>query len=429
MNVTVEKLPKSQVRLRVELAADEVRPFVETAAKELSKEHPVKGFRLGAAPLEVMRSTVGDEKIAEATVKALVPRTYVAALLEHDDIEAIGAPEVDVERFAIGDSCAYRATVAVLPAVQLGEYRRVRVERRTVAVEEGEVARELERLRNLRATYLAVPRGATRGDRVEVDVAATMDRVPLEGGTERQTLLLGEGYLVPGFEEHLLGMKEGQTKTFSLTFPGGHHRTDLRGRGVDFTVTVRGVQQRILPELTDHFAQGLGQFSGLHDLKEKFTAHLREEKEAEERERTHRSLLDAVVSQAAFGEFPEALVERELDTMLAELKEGAAAMGLPFPEYLAQVKKGEAELRENLRAQALGRIRSGLALRAIARAEGIAVSEEEVAAELNEAVKQFSGPKDAERKVDLEALRDVAAGVVRNRKVFQLLEQFQGGPL
>lgn len=423
MNVSIEKLPQSRVRVRIEVPADEVRPFLESAARELSKEHAPKGFRPGAAPLEIMRNTVGDATIAERALKTLVPRTFVDALLDRDDIEAIGSPEVEVETVAFDSPWVYRAAVAVLPNVQLGDYQSIRAERKAVVIESGEVGRELEQLRKLRATYLTVPRAAGLGDLVEVDIVATVDRVPLEAGAERrQSMLLGDGHLVPGFEEQLLGMKEGQTKSFSLPFPENHHRADLRGRTAEFTVTLHAVQQQILPEVTDHFAQGLGKFQNLEDLKSKLAAHLREERELKERERFHQELLNAVVERATYGEFPDVLVERELETMLTELKEGVTAMGLTFADYCAQIKKTEAELRAGLKPQGLRRVQAGLTLRAIAKAEALAATDAEITEEVNAALKSFPNPQDAAQKLDPEALKDAAAGAIRNRKVFEFLE-------
>ena len=428
MNVSIEKLPKSRCLVRIEVPADDVRPFLEAAARDLSKEHTPKGFRPGAAPFGIMRNVVGDATIVERALKTFVPRTFVDALLDRDDIEAIGSPEVEVEAVAFDAPWAYRATIAVLPEVRLGEYKGIRAEQKTVTVEPGEIDRELEELRKLRATYLTVPRAAAKGDRVEVDVIATVDRVPLETGPERrQSMLLGDGNLVPGFEEQLSGMKEGQTKSFSLPFPQNHHRADLRGRTAEFTVTLHTVQQQILPELSDHFAQGLGKFLNLEDLKSKLAAHLREEREAKEHERFHQELLNAVVERTTYGEFPDILVERELETMLTELKEGVAEMGLTFADYCMQIKKTEAEFREGLKPQGLRRIQAGLALRTIAKAEKLTATDAEITEEVNTTVKLFPNPQEAQRKLDLDVLKDAASGAIRNRKVFQFLESLASG--
>lgn len=425
MKVSIDRLPESRVQLRVEVTPDEARPFIERAARDLSKEQTPKGFRPGSAPLDVMRGVIGDAKLLERAARELVSHTYVESLLTRADVEAIGRPEVSVERAAFDAPWVYTATVAVLPEAQLGDYRAVRGAPRTVTVDAAEIERELEHLRKLRASYLTVPRAAAVGDRVEADVVATVAGVPLEAAApQRQVFQLGEEPFVGGFEEHLVGMREGQEKVFTLQFPENHHRADLRGRAVSFRVTMRTIQQRILPELNDHFARGLGQFTSLADLKHQLEAHVREEREARERERFQQELLEQVVARTTFGTLPGALVDHELETMMAELQEGVATIGLTIDVYLGQIKKSRQEVREGLRSQAQARIRAGLTLRALAKAERIAVATEEIEAEVNEALKRFGGRTEAARRLDLDALRATAAAAIRNRKVFATLEAF-----
>lgn len=423
MKVAVEKLPKSHVKLRVELTAEEVRPYLERAAKALSEEQTPKGFRPGTAPFDVMRSAVGDQAIVEQALKDLVPKTYVEAVTEREDFETIGAPKVEVERVALDAPWLYTAQVAVLPEVRLGEYRNIHGARRAITMDAGEIDRELETLRKMRASFLSVARAAQKGDLVNVDITATADGAPLEPGPQtNQPFLLGEGNLIPGFEEHLVGMKEGEESRFTVTFPESHHRAELRGRRVDFHVRVRVIQQRILPALDDTFAQRLGKFSTLAELTHQLEANLRSEKEEREQQRFHQELLDQVIGATSFGDIPDELLERELDVMLTELQEGVAAMGLPFETYLAQVKKSRAELREGLRPQALRRIRAGLTLRALGKHERVDVTAAEVEEEVNSTLRAFPSPDEARKRVDLEALQDMAAAAVRNRKVFALLE-------
>ncbi len=425
MTVTLEKLPQSRVRLRVEVPATEVRPHLERAARVLSKERPPKGFRPGSAPLPVMRSTLGDAAVLERGMKELVQQTFVEALLERDDVEAIGSPEVSVETASFDGPVVYTAAIAVLPKVTLGDYRHLTAARNAVEVTSADVDRELDVLQKMRASYVTVPRAAQNGDRVEVDFVGSVDTVPLEPGKQtKQPLLRGETALVPGFEEQLVGMNEGETKTFSVRFPDQHHQAHLQGKTVDFTVTMGTIQQRFLPKLDDAFARGLGTFAGLADLKAKLADNLREDKEQREQERLQGVLLDAVAAAATFEAFPPVLIERELDRMVAELHEGVADMGLTVDAYLAQIKKTPADVREGLREQAERRVRAGLVLRALARAERIAVSDAEVEAEVSDVLRHFGGvPEEAAKRFDLDELRSLAAGTVRNRKVFARLEE------
>lgn len=424
MNVSVEKLPESRVSLRIEIPPEEVRPYLERAARGLAKERPPKGFRPGAVPFAVMRSTLGDQPIVERALKELVPKTYVETLLDREDIEAIGQPEVTVEQVAVDAPCVYRAAVAVLPEVQLWDYHQVKAERRVVSVDEAEITRELEYLQRARASYLSVTRAAQLGDRVEAAVRAMADRVPLEVGAPPHVFLLGEEQFIPGFEEHLRGMKEGEAKQFTLTVPEQHHRLDLRGKKIEFQVTVRLVQQRVLPALDDAFARGLGTFASLGELKDRLAANLRIEKEELERERVRQELLRQVVERTTYGALPEALVERELDGMLAELEEGVTSMGLPFDVYLTQAKQDRSTLRGQWREKALERLRASLALREIARAENITVTDEDVEEEVNHVLKTYPSLDGARKQVDLAALRDLVSGKIRNRKVLACLERF-----
>jgi trigger factor len=427
MDVSVEKLPKSLVKLTVELDVDEVQPYLDAAAHDLSKEHPVKGFRPGSVPFEAMRSVVGDQTLAEKALQQIVPKTYVQTLMEREDIEAIGRPEVMARNVALGQPWKYEATVAVLPEVHLGGYQNIRGEKRELVVESQDVERELETLQKMRASYLTVPRPAQKGDRADVDIQATVENVPLEqGSATNQPILLGDGHLVPGFEEQILGMCGCETKTFTIAFPQHHHQPNLRGRTVQFTVTVNVVQQRILPTVDDTFAQGVGKFSGLQDLREKLTANIRVEKEEKEHQRLQVDLLNQVVKTTTFGEFPDILVEGEVDKMLSELQEGLGATGLSLDEYLQQIHKTADEVRAGFRPQALDRIRAGLTLRAIAKAEHVEVSDEEVTEEIQKVLQQFPDVEEAKKRVDLEELTGMATGTIRNRKAFALLEKFAG---
>lgn len=425
MNIQIKKLQKSRVKLTIELEKDEVRPYLEGAARDLSKDHPLKGFRPGAVPFDIMRSAVGDAALAEQALRKLVPKTYVEAVMDRQDIEAIGRPEVEAKKVTIGEPWVYEATVAVLPSVTLGDYKMLKGQRRTIEVPEEDIDRELETLRKMRASYLAVVRPVATGDRVEVDIATSIDRVPLEQGSGRkQPLIVGEGHLVPGFEDQLIGMKEGETKSFSLNIPDGHHDHSLRGKTIDFTVKVGSVQQRVLPVLDGTFARGLGEFPTVDDLKAKIRENMRVEKEEKEVHRYQMELLQQIIERTTYGEFPDVLIEGEVDKMLAELTDGLVASGLTLDQYLLQIQKTLEQIREGFHPQALERIRAGLALRAIAKAENVDVTDEELTEEMNLALRRFPSVEEAKKHVDVEELGNIAAGVIRNRKVFGRLETF-----
>lgn len=427
MKVTTEKLPKSKIKLIVELEPEEVQPYLQAAAKEVSQKHPIKGFRPGSVPFEVLRNALGDIEIAEEAIHKLVPKTYVDALMEKEEIEAIGKPEITVKQVEIGKNWIYEAAVAVLPEVNLGDYKKIKEEKKAVKVEDAEIEKELETIRKMRASFTAVKREAQKGDKIIIDLDAKDDEISIDNGSQKnQEIILGEGQLVPEFESNIFGMKEGETKTFDVSFPEKFHQQDLKGRTITFVVALKGVQERILPELNDEFAKGLGKFEGIADLKSKLVENFKAEKEEKERQRVQQSLLDQVVKKATFSEFPEILMESEIHKMFHELEDGVSSMGLSMDQYLLQIKKSEEDLRKSFEPQAEQRVKSGLALREVAKVEKVEVTAEEIEEKLNQILQRVPNIEEAKKKLDLDEMAEVTAGTIRNSKVFELLEKFAG---
>lgn len=422
---TTKQLPKSRVELTVEVSPDEVKPFLNDAAKELSHEKKIPGFRPGTVPLELVRRTFGDDAVIGRAAEKVVRKTYVDILQDAPSLEAIGKPEIQMEHAAIGESWKYIATVAVLPEVKLGSYREVSETQKEQRVEEKEVEAEIQKLRVMRASYLAVSRPAQSGDQIRADVSVRKGNVPLEGGAAKdQRIQLGEKHLLPEFEQALLGSSPGETKTFDVTFPKNHHDQKLRGETVTFVVAVKDVQKRILPDTTDEFAKGLGKFSGMDDLRTKIQENILQEKSERERERIRQSLIQQLVKGASFSDIPDVMIDREVDTMIHELEHGVSSMGLTFEQYLKQIGKTRDQVRDGMRSSADTRVKAALVLRAVADAEKIQPSNEDVQKETERLLQGFPNPKEAEKRVDPGQLEHMAIGTVRNRLVIERLEKF-----
>jgi trigger factor len=426
-SVTTKQLPKSRVELAVEVSSDEVKPFLDAAAKGLSSEKKIPGFRPGTAPIELVRRTFGDDAVIGRAAEKMVQKTYVDIVQDTPSLEAIGKPEIKLEHASIGDSWKYVATVAVLPKVTLGTYREVSGTRKEQKVEEKEIEAEIQKLRVMRASYLAVSRPAQAGDQIRADVSVRKGNVPLEDGAAKdQRIQLGEKQLLPEFEQALLGSSPGETKTFDVTFPENHHDQKLRGETVTFVVMVKDVQQRILPDTTDEFAKGLGKFSGMEDLRSKLQENMLKEKSERERERIRQSLIQQLVKGASFSDIPDVMIDREVDTMMHELEHGVASMGLTFEQYLKQIGKTRDQVKEGMRSSADTRVKAALVLRAVADVEKIQPSDEDVQKEMERLLQGFPNPKEAEKRIDPGQLEHMAIGTVRNRLVIERLEKFAG---
>jgi trigger factor len=417
---TVKK-HNERVEIAIELTPEEMRRFERRAAKELGRETTIKGFRKGAAPLEVLERQFGKEKIAQEAAELAVRESYVQALVEHE-VETIGEPEVQIKSFAPEEPFAFVASAPAVPAFSLPDYTHIDIPAENVLVEDDEVERSIEVLRKSRASYAAVSRPAQKGDRVEIDFSTRKNSVPLEGGTSTQhPLIVGEGHFMKGFEEELVGLRSGEEKEFSLTAPADYYRKDIAGAELTFSVRLRTVQEVLLPEVNDEFARRLGKFNSLSELKESVKEGLTHEREERAKERRRIHIIEWISKRTKLA-VPDVLVEQEIEKMEREFSSSLADMNLNVESYLTHIGKSAEELKSEWKTQAERRVKAALLLRKIAQKEGVHVPAEEVDARVNDMLKSVSSPEEL-KGVNIHALRDHARVMLRNQKVFELLEE------
>lgn len=426
MEIKIKNLPKSEIEMEVELNADEWEKFLDSAASELSKDLSIEGFRPGRAPRHLVEAKVGAEKFLAAASQLAVEKSYVRAILEKN-LEVISRPELHVMKVALNSPFIFKARMAIMPAVKLPDYRKIsRGIKRHLAAELApkplEIEKAMEDLRKSRAKFTTVSRPARLGDRVEIDFVASSAGHKIDRGeSKNHPFVLGEGHFVPGFEEQLPGMKEGEEKQFSLDFPSDFSASDLAGKKVDFSVKMNLVQERELPAADDDFAKNIGQFMSLEDLRESIMDGLLSENEDKEKDRWRLEAVKEIAKQME-AEIPDVLIEGESNKMMQEFKESLQNFGLDFAVYLAQLKKSEDELKKDWRDKAEDRVKAALALREIAKKEEIEPTAEEIEAEMNNVLKRYPSVEETKKQVDIDYLRDYTGGMLKNEKVFQLLE-------
>lgn len=420
MKIDIKKLPQSRVLLTIELVTEEFEKYLNKAASELGESVQIKGFRKGNAPRSIIEERLGKDRILNRASELAIRQSYVKAVVGNE-LETIEEPAFSVVSSIPSDKFIFRAEVTVLPEVKLGDYTSLPVRQETVSVTETELASALKTLQKSRANYTTVSRPARTGDRVEINFETTVEGKAIEDGKSSQhPLIIGEGHFMKGFEEELVGMKEGENKNFSLVAPKDYGRRELAGQKVDFAVKMNLVQAVQMPEMNDEFAGSLGRFSSLDELKKGISDGLQEEKRNREREKTRLKIMEVLIERSAI-ELPAAMLEAELAKMEGEFTASLERLGIDKESYLAHLKKTPAELKSGWSPQAEKRARSALILREIAKREGIKVGEEEVAGRINEILKTLPSPDEAQ-KIDLTALQNYVRGIIRNEKVFELLE-------
>ncbi|MED4934341.1 trigger factor [Heyndrickxia coagulans] len=393
MSAKWEKTEGNQGILTVEVDAETVDKSLDKAFKKVVKQINVPGFRKGKIPRPLFEKRFGVESLYQDALDMIVPGEYEKAI-EETGIEPVDTPNIDVEQMEKGKPLIFKATVTVKPEVKLGEYKGLEVEKPDTEVTDEDVEEELKKLQERLAELVIKEDGeAEMGDTVVIDFEGFVDGEAFEGGSaENYSLELGSGNFIPGFEEQLVGVKTGDEKEIEVTFPEEYHASELAGKKAVFKVKVHEIKAKHLPELDDEFAQDADdEVETLDALKEKIKKDLKESKE----HAAKHAVEDAVVEKAAENaemDIPEAMINTELNRMLQEFEQNLSAQGLNLELYYQFSGQNEEALRNQMKEDAEKRVRFNLTLEAVANAEKLEVSDEEVDEELKRMSEMYGMP-------------------------------------
>jgi len=391
MTAKWEKLEGNSGVLTVEVSAEKVNEGLDEAFKKVVKQVNVPGFRKGKMPRPLFEKRFGIESLYEETINILLPEAYEEAI-EETGIEPVDRPSIDVEQIEKGKNFIFKATVTVKPEVKLGEYKGLEVEALDTDVTDEDVNKELEALQTRHAELVVKEDSpAENGDTVVIDFEGFVNDVAFEGGkAENYSLELGSNSFIPGFEEQLVGTKAGEAKEVTVTFPEEYHAADLAGQPAVFKVTVHEIKGKELPALDDEFAKDADdEVESLDELKEKIKTRLKDNKEHE----AEHHLRDTLVEKAAANaevEIPEAMINTEINRMMQEFEQRLQMQGMNMELYFQFSGQDEAALREQMNEEAQKRVKFNLTLEAIAKAENLEASEEDVNAELEKMAQMYN---------------------------------------
>ena len=391
MSAKVEKLEKNQVVLTIEVDAEKVNQGLDAAFKKVVTKVNVPGFRKGKMPRQMFEKRFGVESLYQDAVDILLPEAYANAIVE-TGIEPVDRPEIDVEQIEKGQSMIFKATVTVKPEVKLGEYKGLEVEAFDTNVTDEEVENELKSLQERQAELVIKEEGtAENGDTVVIDFEGFVDGEAFEGGkAENYSLEIGSGSFIPGFEEKLVGAATGEEKDVEVNFPEEYHATELAGKPATFKVKLHEIKGKELPALDDEFAKDADEeVETLDELKAKIKDRLAHDKEHQKEHHVRDTIVEKAAANAEI-EVPEAMVDTEVDRMITEFEQRLQQQGMNLELYFQFSGQDEAALRGQMKEEAATRVRVNLTLEAIAKAENIEVSDEEVTAELEKMAEMYN---------------------------------------
>ena len=382
-----EKLEKSMVALTVEVSAADFEAAVDKAYKKQRGSIRVPGFRPGKAPRKMIESMYGAGVFYEEAVNIALPDAYGAAVKEQE-LKVVGYPEVEL--LSVGkEGFSFKASVAVYPEVKLGQYKGLEAPKAEVKVTAADVNARLKEMAERNSRIVSVEdRAVKKGDIANIDFEGFLDGVPFDGGkSDSHDLEIGSGSFVPGFEDQVIGMEIGQEKDIDITFPEDYH-ADLAGKSVVFHVKLNAVKIKDVPALDDEFAKDVSEFDTLAELKKDVKAKLIAEREEAGR-RAFEDILMQKVADGIQADIPDAMIEEQARRFVENLRMQIQSQGIPFDQYMKMTNMDEEKLLEEAHTPAVNQVRMDLAIAAIAKAENIEVSDEDVEAEFARMADQY----------------------------------------
>ena len=378
MSVQVEKLEHNMAKLTITVPAETFNKAITQAYKKMKNQISIPGFRKGKVPQAMVEKMYGAGMFYEDAANIVIPEEYDKALAEVKDIKITSQPAIDVTQMEKGKEFIFTAEVATKPEVTLGQYKGIEVTENKVEVTDEEIEAELKKVQEQNAREITVDRPAENGDTVVIDFEGSVDGEVFEGGTaENHPLVLGSGSFIPGFEDQLVGATADSDVEVNVTFPEDYQAKDLAGKAAVFKVKVHEIKKKELPEINDEFAQDVSEFDTLDEYKEDVKKGIAEQKEKAVRQEKQEKIIRQIVENAEM-DIPDPMVITQTRQMMDQFAQQMQSNGLSMAQYYQFTGLTPDGLLEQMKPQAQKNIENRLVLEAIAAAEGITASEEEV---------------------------------------------------
>lgn len=397
MKYTTKAAEKSTVKITLKFDGEEWKAAIQNAYLKTRGRFAINGFRKGKAPRNVIENVYGKGVFFEDALNNLFNENYGKVIdKEAKKFTVVGDPEVSVEKLE-EDNVTIVAVVPVKPEVKISAYTGMKIKQFAYTVEDTEIDAELNRVLDRNARKVAVTdRAAQDGDIVNIDFVGTVDGVKFDGGeAEGYDLTLGSGQFIPGFEEQVVGMNIGETKDVNVTFPENYQAENLKGKAAVFAVKLNGIQAKELPEVTDEFIKDATGSENLEAYKAKTREKLEKQAQRRSNDATENSILEAISANAEV-EIPQAMIEREIDSLVKKFEYQLMYQGLKLNDYLDFLKIPVSEFRKNYEEQAKKNVLNQLVISQLIKDEKIEATDEEVdaqiakqAAEVNKTTEEY----------------------------------------
>lgn len=423
MSTVKKNISPTKIQLKLSAGAKDLQPYKDQALAVLAKDIKIQGFRSGKAPLAMVEKNANPALLQNEFLERAVSGLYAAALEEHH-LRTVAQPSVSITKFVPFDTLEADVEVEVVGDLTLPDYKKIKLSREKISVTVKEINEVINQLLTREAEKKDVDRAAKDGDQVWIDFKGVdaKTKEPIKGADGNDyPLALGSNTFIPGFEKNLVGVKPGEEREFTLTFPKDYGVKALQNRKVTFTVTVKKVQEVVEPKVDDKLAAKVGPFKNVAELKDDIKKELTVRKEADADQKYSDDLLRTIAEKAKVA-IPDVLIDEQLDRIERELRQNATYRGQTWQEYLASEDLTEESVRKKHRPAAELRVKAGLVLADIAEAEKITVTPEEFNEQLQALKARYP---DAKMQAELdkpENRRDILSRMVTEKTMQRLRE-------
>ena len=387
MNTKIEKLPENVVKVEIEVPAKDAVNYYNNAAKRLAQFVNIPGFRKGKAPRNVLEQHIGEERIKHEALENALPRIF-ADVVKENDFDVVAQPYVESYTFNVGEDLKITAKIELRPEVTLGEYKGLTVEVEEYKTPEDAFQKSIDNLLSQSAeTILVTDRVTEASDIVVFDFEGFANGEKIEhGDAKNYTLDLANSSFIPGFAEQLVGRPMGEEFEINVTFPETYHEKKLAGQPAVFKCKINEIKTKVLPELTDEFAQKVGPFKTVDDLKADIQSYLDTQKADIDRTNSEKAVFEKVVGDAKV-EIQQSMIDRETDQLVEEYKQKLQMQGFNWDQ--AVEAQGYDNIMKELKEDAAVRVKNSLVIDKIAKVEYITVSQADFGAKLSELSRMY----------------------------------------
>ena len=385
MSVKIEKLEGSKVKLDFTVESAKFNEALDHAFKENSGKVKMPGFRNGKVPRNVIEKTYGDNVLFEEAFGILAEKEYMAAVIENN-LEVVSEPRLaKMDKLSKTEDIVFSIEVFVKPEAKLKKYKGLTIEKVNTEVTDADVDAELETIRNKNARIVAKEEGAVEnGDIANIDFEGFLDGVAFDGGkAEKYDLEIGSGSFIPGFEEQIVGMKVGEEKDITTTFPEEYGNQDLAGKETIFKIKLHEIKKKELPALDDEFAKDVSEFDTLAEYKNSLKEKLAKNKETQAKAERESKAVEALIKELDV-EIPEVMIHNQIHNMIHEFEQNLAYQGMTLDQYMEILNIDHKALHDQFEEPAVRDIKLNLAMEEVVKAENVEVTDEEVIAKVEE---------------------------------------------